>query len=73
MAGILAHAFRAADAGFLARLGAAEQDQQARARDELYQYTRRLWDHVKARARDEHGPDWDITAGDPAASAVVGM
>jgi hypothetical protein len=71
MADRVARAFRTLDAGFLAGLEPAERAAQYRARDELYRYAQRLWDHLKASVRAQHGPDIDFIDSDQGASAAA--
>jgi hypothetical protein len=68
----LADAFHDRDAEQLDALDSVGRAGQQRAREALYQYVDQLWDTVKARARAEHGPDYN-TADDPAYSGVAGM
>jgi hypothetical protein len=69
----LAEAFFEADRGGLERLDADGRAEQERLRTDFYMYVDALWDHAKARSRQESGdPDYD-TARDPAYSAVAGM
>lgn len=68
----VADAFHDRDAEYLASTGPDERAEQKRVREALFRYTDQLWDTAKARARDEHGSDYD-TSGDPAYAGIAGM
>jgi len=68
----LADAFHDRDAEYLASISANGRAEQKRIREAPYMYTDQLWDAVKARARREHGSDYDTSA-DPAYAGVAGM